>query len=96
LHLSPTAIPLVVAAASKEEKTFVLASNSSHANCHICTSALPGTPSVHSVHAYYHFALEDGGQLAHMAVELVDRWIILAAIRRFHGMGATDSHPLRS
>jgi hypothetical protein len=38
----------------------------------------------------------DGGRLAPMAVELVDRLDILATIRRFHGMGATDSRSLRS
>jgi hypothetical protein len=39
------------------------------------TSALLGTPSVQSVHDYYPFALEDGGRLAPMAVELVDHMV---------------------
>jgi hypothetical protein len=39
------------------------------------TPALLGTPSVHSVHDYYPFALEDGARLAPMAIELVDRLI---------------------
>jgi hypothetical protein len=60
------------------------------------TSALLGTPSVHSIHDYYPFAIEDGGQLEPMAAELVDRVAILVAYRRFCGMGAADSRSLRS
>ena len=60
------------------------------------TSALLGTPSVQSVHGYYPFAMEDGGRLAPMAAELVDRLAILVAVRRFPGMGAADSRSLRS
>jgi hypothetical protein len=60
------------------------------------TSALLGTPSVLSVHDYYPFALEDGGRLAPMAVELVDRLAILAAFRRFLGISAIDSRSLGS
>jgi hypothetical protein len=37
------------------------------------TSALLGTPSFQSVHDHYPFALEDGGRLAPIAAELVDR-----------------------
>jgi hypothetical protein len=59
------------------------------------TSALLGSPSVQLVHDYYPFALKDGGRLAPMAAELVDRMVILDAIRRFHSMGATDSRSLR-
>jgi hypothetical protein len=59
------------------------------------TSALLGTPSVQSVHDYYPLALEDGGRLAHMAVELVDCMAILAAILRVLGMGDEDSRSLR-
>jgi hypothetical protein len=59
------------------------------------TSALLGMPSVQSVHDYYPFALEDGGRLAPMAAELVDRLAILVAIRRFRGMSAADSRSLR-
>jgi hypothetical protein len=59
-------------------------------------SALLGTPSIHSAHDYYPFALEDGGRLAPMATELVDRLTVLVAIRRFHGMGVADSRSLRS
>jgi hypothetical protein len=58
-------------------------------------STLLGTPSVQSVHHYYPFALEDGGRLAPMAAELVDRFAILVAVRRFHGMGDADSRSLR-
>jgi hypothetical protein len=47
-------------------------------------------PSVQSVHDYNHVALEDGGRLAHMAAELVDRLAILVAV------GAVDSRSLRS
>jgi hypothetical protein len=42
------------------------------------------------------FAMEDGGQLAPMAAELVDRLAILVADRRFPGMGAVDYRSLRS
>jgi hypothetical protein len=60
-------------------------------------STLPSTPSVQSVHDYYPFALEDAGQLAPMAVELVDRMAILVmAVRRFSCMGVADSRSLRS
>jgi hypothetical protein len=44
----------------------------------------------------YPFAMEDGGRLAPMAAELVDRLAILVAVRRFHGMGAANSRSLRS
>jgi hypothetical protein len=40
--------------------------------------------------------MEDGGRLAPMAAESVDRLAILLAVRRFHGMGVVDSRPLRS
>jgi hypothetical protein len=60
------------------------------------SSALLGTPSVQSVPYYYPFALEDGGGLAPMAAELVDRLAIIVAVRRFPGMGAVDSRSLRS
>jgi hypothetical protein len=60
------------------------------------TSALLGTPSVLSVHDYYPFAFEDGGRLAPMAAELVDRLAVLVAIRRFPSMGVVDSRSLRS
>jgi hypothetical protein len=60
------------------------------------TFALLGTPSVQSVHDYYRFALEDGGRLAPMAAELVDRLVVLVAVRRFLGMGVADSRSLRS
>jgi hypothetical protein len=57
---------------------------------------LLGTPSVQSIHDYYPFAMEDGGRLALMAAELVDRLAMLVAVRRFPGMGAADSRSLRS
>jgi hypothetical protein len=50
------------------------------------TSALLGTPSVQFLHDYYPFAFEDGGQLAPMAAELVDRLAILVVVRRFRGI----------
>jgi hypothetical protein len=59
------------------------------------TSALLGAPSVQSIHYYYPFAMEDGGRLAPMAVELVDRLAILVVVRRFPSMGAADSRSLR-
>jgi hypothetical protein len=39
--------------------------------------------------------MEDGGRLASVAAELVDRHVILGAVRSFLGMGATDSRSLR-
>jgi hypothetical protein len=60
------------------------------------TFALLGTPSVWSIHDYHPFALEDGGRLAPMAAELVDRLAILVVVRRFPCMGAAYSHSLRS
>jgi hypothetical protein len=60
------------------------------------TSALLGTPSVQSIHDYYPFAMEDGGRLAPMVVELVDRLAILLVVHRFPGMCADDSRSLRS
>jgi hypothetical protein len=60
------------------------------------TSALLCTPSVQSIHDdYYPFALEDGGRLAPMAAELVDRLATLVVVRRFLCMGAADSRSLR-
>jgi hypothetical protein len=59
------------------------------------TSALLGTPLVHSFHDYYPFALEDGGRLAPMAVELVDRIAILVVVRLFPGMGDDVSRSFR-
>jgi hypothetical protein len=41
------------------------------------TSAVLGMPSVQSIHDYYPFAMEDGGWLAPIAVELIDRLNIL-------------------
>jgi hypothetical protein len=55
------------------------------------TSALLGTPWAQSIHDYYPFAMEDGGWLAPMAAELVDRLAILVAVRCFPSMGAADS-----
>jgi hypothetical protein len=60
------------------------------------TYALLGTPSVQSIHDYYPFAMEDGDRLAPMAVELFDRLAILVVVRRFRGMGATNSRSMRS
>jgi hypothetical protein len=40
--------------------------------------------------------MEDGCRLAPMAAELANRLAILVVVRRFHGMGATDSRSLRS
>jgi hypothetical protein len=47
------------------------------------TSALLGTPSVLLVHDYYPFAPQDGGQLASMAVELVDCQANFVVVCRF-------------
>jgi hypothetical protein len=60
------------------------------------TSSSLGTPSIKSVHDYYPFALEDGGRLTPMVADLVDRLVILVAIRRFPSMDAVDSRSLRS
>jgi hypothetical protein len=59
------------------------------------TSSLLGTPSVQSIHVSYPFAMGDGGRLVPMEAELVDRLAILVVVRRFLGMGATDSRSLR-
>jgi hypothetical protein len=40
--------------------------------------------------------LEEGGKLAPMTVDLVERLAILVVVRRFIGMGAADSRLLRS
>jgi hypothetical protein len=48
------------------------------------------------LHDYYPVALEDGGRLAPMAVELVDRLAILVVLRRLPSLGAADSRSLRS
>jgi hypothetical protein len=40
--------------------------------------------------------MEDGGRLAPMAAELVDRLAILVVVRRFSCMGVGDSRSLRS
>jgi hypothetical protein len=55
------------------------------------TSALLGTPSVQSIHDYYSFAMEDGGRLAPMAAELVDRLAILVAVIRRFQEGSADA-----
>jgi hypothetical protein len=60
------------------------------------TSALLGTPSVQSVHGSNPFAIDDGGRLAPLAIELVDRMVALVAIRHFHGMDVVDCRSLRS
>jgi hypothetical protein len=60
------------------------------------TSALLVTPSVKSVLDYYPFALEDGGRLAPMAADSVDRLAILMAVRRFPCIGASESRSLCS
>jgi hypothetical protein len=39
--------------------------------------------------------MEDGGRLAPMEAELVDRVAILVAVRRFHVMGVADPRSLR-
>jgi hypothetical protein len=62
----------------------------------LCTYALLGTPSVQPIHDYIPFAMEEGGRLAPMSAELVDRLAILVAVRRFHGMGVADSRYLRT
>jgi len=59
-------------------------------------SACAGTPPLHTVHDYYPFAVEDGGRLAPLACELLDRLAILVALRRFPGFGAHVARSLRS
>jgi hypothetical protein len=59
------------------------------------SSSLSSTPPNPSVHDYYPFALEDGGRMTPMAVDLVDRLAIMVAGRRFPSMGAADSRSLR-
>jgi hypothetical protein len=50
------------------------------------TSSSLGTPSIQYIHEYYPFALGEGGRLAPMAVNLVDRLAILVVVRRFSSM----------
>jgi predicted DNA-binding ribbon-helix-helix protein len=60
------------------------------------TSSSLGMPFIKYVHEYYPFPLEDGGRLAPMAVDLVDRLAILVVVRRFiSSMGTVDSLSLR-
>jgi hypothetical protein len=55
-----------------------------------------GTPSIQSDHEYHSlFALDDGGRLAPMAADLVDRLAVMVSIRRFPSMGAAESRSLR-
>jgi hypothetical protein len=64
-------------------------------NAYLRTTSFHGTPSTQLVYDYdYPFALEDGGRLAPMAVDLADRLAILVAVRSFPSMGAADSHSL--
>jgi hypothetical protein len=76
--------------------SLVLGAQNGKLDADLRTSPLLGTPSVQSIHDYYPFAVEDGGRLAQMATELVDRLAILVVVRRFPGMGAADSRSLRS
>jgi hypothetical protein len=59
-------------------------------------STRTGTPPVHTVHEYYPFVVEDGGRLAPLACELLDRLAVLVALRRFPGFGAHVARSLRS
>jgi hypothetical protein len=59
------------------------------------TSALLGAPSLQSVHDYYPFAMKDGGRLAPMAAELVNRMGFSVAVCRLLCTGAADSRSLR-
>jgi hypothetical protein len=60
------------------------------------TFALLGTPSVQSIRDYYPFAMENGGRLAPMAAELVDRLAIMVVVRRFPDTSAANFRFLRS
>jgi hypothetical protein len=75
----------------------ILALGAQHGNLDagLRTSALFGTPSVMSIHEYYPFAMEDGGRLAPMAVELVNRLSISVVVRHFPSMGAAYYRSLR-
>jgi hypothetical protein len=59
------------------------------------TSSSLGTPSIQFVHDYHPFDLEDGGRLAPMASQFVDRLAILVVVRRFPSLGAAGSRSLR-
>ena len=76
--------------------SFALGAQHSKLDADLRTSALLGTPSVQFLHDYYPFAFEDGGQLAPMAAELVDRLATLVAVRRFPSMCVAHSPTLRS
>jgi hypothetical protein len=62
-------------------------------NIDLRTSAVLGALSIRSVHDYYPFAFEDGGQLAPIAVDQVE---LLAYFLRFYCMSAAVSRSLRS
>jgi hypothetical protein len=46
----------------------------------LCTSSSLGTPSFHFAHNYYPFALDHGGRLAPMAVDIVVRLTVLVSV----------------
>jgi hypothetical protein len=72
-----------------------IGSSAGQFNADLRTSASLCTPPVHSVHDYYPFARKDDGQMAPIAVELVDRLAILVTCHRFPSMGDADAHSLR-
>jgi len=86
-----TSVPLI-GARLRLRGSLALGAQHGKLDADLRTFALLGTPSVQSIHDYYPFAMEDGGRLASMAAELVDR----LAIRRFLGMGVIEPRSLRS
>jgi hypothetical protein len=81
-----TNVPQIVGARLPLPGSLALGAQQGKFGASLRTSALLGTPSVQSVHDYYPFPLEDGGRLAPMAAELVDRMAIFVAVRRFPSM----------
>jgi hypothetical protein len=68
-----------------------------HYIAYLRTASSLGTPSIqYFMTIFYPFALDDGGRLAPLAVDLVDRFAILVVVRRFSRMGAADSASLWS
>jgi hypothetical protein len=55
------------------------------------TSSSLGTPFILSINSYFPFALEDGGWLAPMMVDLVDHLAILVLVRSCPSVGAAGS-----
>jgi hypothetical protein len=79
VHVAVTSIPHIVARVTLPD-SLALGAQHGKFDADLRTFALLGVPSVHSVHDYNPFAVEDGGMLAPMAVGLVDRLVVLVVV----------------